>query len=360
MGSQYCGPLHESVVTTATDLWNDSCSIAELTDAIKWGAVGATTNPVIVGEVLKKEMHLWDTRIREIIAQNPDFTEDQVAWQLIEEMGQKGAALLMDVFTRENGRKGRLSIQTNAKYYRNSKLMTEQAIGFDKLAPNIQVKIPATCAGIDAIEEVTAAGVNINATVSFTLPQAIAVAEAVERGLKRREAAGHDVSGMSPVCTLMVGRLDDWLKVVAEKKDIVVDPGILEWPGVAVFKKAYQIYQARGYRTRLLAAAYRNHMHWSEFIGGDVVLTITSKWQSRLNDCSVAVEPRIDIPVDEAIIRQLYDKFEDFRRAYDEDGMKPEEFDSYGSTARTLRSFIASYDQLVAVIRDFMIPNPDK
>lgn len=360
METQYYGPLHESVATTATDLWNDSCSIAELTDAIKWGAVGATTNPVIVGEVLKKEMNLWDTRIREIIAQNPEFTEDQVAWQLIEEMGQKGAALLMDVFNRENGRKGRLSIQTNAKYYRNCQLMAEQAIGFNKLAPNIQVKMPATRAGIDAIEESVAAGVNINATVSFTLPQALAVAEAVERGLKRREAEGHDVSDMSNVCTLMVGRLDDWLKIVAEKKNIVTDPDVLDWAGVAVFKKAYRIYRERGYRTRLLAAAYRNHLHWSELIGGDVVLTIPYKWQVRFNECSVPVEPRMDEPVDERIIKQLYDKFEDFRRAYDEDGMTPEAFEQFGATARTLRSFIASYDSLVAVIRDFMIPNPDK
>ncbi len=74
----------------------------------------------------------------------------------------------------------------------------EQAVHFNGLAPNIQVKIPATAAGIVAIEEATRLGVNINATVSFTLPQAIAVAEAVERGLepprqgrsRRRPACG--------------------------------------------------------------------------------------------------------------------------------------------------------------------------
>jgi len=360
MEEKFYGPLHESVATTITDLWNDSCSIYELTNALKWGAVGATTNPVIVGEVLKKEMHLWEGRIREIITENPDATEDQIAWILIQEMGQKGAELLMDVFKRENGRKGRLSIQTNAKYYRNSKLMTEQAVGFDKLAPNIQVKLPATRAGIDAIEEATAAGVNINATVCFTLPQAIAVAEAVERGLKRREAAGIDVSGMTPVCTLMLGRLDDWLKVVAEKENIIVDPDCLEWAGIAVLKKSYKLYRERGYRTRLLTAAFRNHMHWSETIGGDIIMTIPYKWQLRYNESSVPSKPRMDTPVDERILSQLYEKFADFRRAYDEDGMTAAEFDLFGSTARTLRSFIASYDALVQVIRNFMIPDPDK
>jgi transaldolase len=71
----------------------------------------------------------------------------------------------------------------------------------------------------------------------------------------------------------MVGRLDDWLKVVMEKENIAVDPGYLEWAGVAAFKKTYQIFRERGYRIRLLSAAFRNHMHWSEFIGGDVVIS---------------------------------------------------------------------------------------
>ena len=113
------------------------------------------------------------------------------------------------------------------------------------------VKIAATRAGIVAIEEATYRGISINATVSFTLPQAIAVAEAVERGLKRREAEGLEIATMGPVCTIMVGRLDDWLKVLHDKQNLSVDPGYLEWAGVAVFKKAYKIFRERGYRIRL-------------------------------------------------------------------------------------------------------------
>jgi transaldolase len=71
----------------------------------------------------------------------------------------------------------------------------------------------------------------------------------------------------------MVGRLDDWLKVQAEIGSITTDPGYLEWAGAATFKKTYQIFRERGYRIRLLSAAFRNHMHWSEFIGGEVVIS---------------------------------------------------------------------------------------
>ncbi len=142
------GPLWETAAT-ATDYWNDSCSIEELSYAIERGAVGATSNPTIVGDVLKKEMHLWRDRIGEIIAENPTATEDEVAWRLIEEMAVRASELLMPVFEREQGRKGRLSIQTNPKFYRDSARLTEQGLRFASLAPNMQIKIPATAAGID-------------------------------------------------------------------------------------------------------------------------------------------------------------------------------------------------------------------
>lgn len=352
-------PLHQTATTTATDYWNDSCSVEELTYAIARGAVGATTNPTIVGDVLKKEMHLWRERIGEIIAEHPTWSEDEVTWRLIEEMAVRGAELLLPVFEREGGKKGRLSIQTDPRLYRDAVRIAEQAARFSTLAPNMQVKIPVTCAGVQAIEEVTAAGVSINATVCFTVPQALAVAAAVERGLQRREAAGEDVASMTPVCTLMVGRLDDWMEGLVKRDGVVADPGIVHWAGIACMKKAYGIIRERGYRTRLLAAAYRHHLHWSELIGGDVVLTIPYSWQRLFNDSDIEVVPRMDDPVPETIVNELYRRFPDFRRAYDVDGMSPEEFDSYGATSRTLRGFIASYHDLVAVIRDFMLPNPD-
>jgi transaldolase len=356
--AQDASPLRRTVETTPTDYWNDSCSIEELTYAIANGAVGATSNPTIVGEVLKKEMHLWRDRIGEIVAGNPTATEDEVTWQLIEEMAVKGAELLLPVFEREGGRKGRLSIQTNPKFWRSADRIVEQALHFDALAPNMQVKAPVTKAGVEAIEEMTAAGVNVNATVCFTVPQSLAVAEAVERGLRRREEAGEDVSGMSPVCTIMVGRLDDWLQVHADKQGILLRPGAVNWSGVAAIKRAYGVYRERGYRTRLLAAAYRHHLHWSELIGGDVVLTIPYKWQKLFNASQIEVKPRFDDPVPEWALEELA-RLDDFRRAYEPDGMSVEEFDAYGATRRTLRGFIASYQDLVATVRDFMLPNPD-
>jgi len=352
--------LHRMTQTTPTVLWNDSCSLQELAASIETnGTVGATCNPVIVLGVLKKEMTLWKDRIPALIREMSGASDDQVAWRLAEEMSIKAAELLKPIFDREKGRNGRLSIQTDPRFFRNAEAIVEQAVHFSELAPNMIVKIPVTRAGVEAIEEATYRGVSINATVSFTLPQAIAVAEAVERGLSRREKEKKDISRMGPVCTLMVGRLDDWLRVVAEKQNIIADPWVFDWAGVAVMKKAYKIYKERGYRLRLLSAAFRNHLHWSEIIGGDVVISPPFEWQKRFNDSDVAVENQMERPVDPKIVEQLERKFEDFRRAYDEKGMTTAEFDGFGATRRTLRQFCKATDDLVVIIRDLMIPNPD-
>jgi len=352
-------PLHEMTRSTPTSLWNDSASIQELSYSVEHGAVGATCNPVIVLEVLKKEMHLWRDYIERLIRDLPRATEDEIAWKVVEAISIKGAELLRGVFEQHQGRNGRLSVQTDPRFYRDTQAIVEQATRLAALASNIIVKIPVTQAGIPAIEEATCRGISINATVCFTLPQCIAVAEAVERGLKRREAAGRSIAEMGPVCTIMVGRLDDWLKVAAEKHNITVDPGILEWAGVGVFKKTYRIFKERGYRLRLLSAAFRNHMHWSELIGGDVVISPPYKWQLRFNASGVEVADRIQKPVAPSIVSELEAKFPDFRRAYSEDGLAIPEFDAFPPTVRTLRQFIAACHDLDSVIRDFMLPNPD-
>ena len=158
----------------------------------------------------------------------------------------------------------------------------------------------------------------------------------------------------------MVGRIDDWLRVVADRDDIITDPGNLNWAGVAIMKKAYKIFNKRKYRTRLLSAAYRCHQHWSEFIGGDVVLTIPYEWQVRFNASDIPVKPRMNKPVPKKIVDELQLKFKDFRKAYDEDGIKVSKFEEFGATARTLRQFLEGYDSLVSLVRERIIPNPDR
>ena len=219
------------------------------------------------------------------------------------------------------------------------------------------MKIPATSVGVEAIEEATYRGVSVNVTVSFSVPQAIVTGEAIERGLTRREAEGKDVSTMGPVVTLMVGRLDDWMKDVAKRDRLFIDPGHLEWAGVAAFKRAYQEFNKRGLRARMLSAAFRNVMHWSEFVGGDVVVSPPFKWAKLINDSGYKMEERMDIPVRDDIMNTLL-SIPEFVRAYEPDGMTPDEFDTFGATVKTLRGFLQADADLDALVRDVIMPAP--
>jgi transaldolase len=164
---------------------------------------------------------------------------------------------------------------------------------------------------------------------------------------------------MSPVCTLMIGRLDDWMKTVCERDDIILHPDAPNWAGIAVFKKTAAIYRDRGYRCRPLAAAFRHHLHWSELIGGDVVLTIPYQWARRFDASDIEVRARFDDPVPPEHVAQMLDLVPDFQRAWEPDGLTPAGFDGYGATVRTLRSFIASYWSLVGTVDELLLPNPD-
>jgi len=352
---EYKGKLHESaVVFPQTEIWMDSCGEKELDFGLEREISGATSNPTIVSAVIRDELHIWEKRIKDLIAEKSDYTEEEIVWALIGEIGALRSKKLLSIFEKHNGQKGRLSIQTNAKYYRSAAKMIEQAQILNGLGVNMQIKMPASKAGLVAMEEATYRGISVNATVSFTVAQAIAVAQAVERGLKRRVAEGLPIEQMSPVCTLMIGRTDDWLKKYVSLTGLVVKPECLEWAGIAVIKEAYRIYIERGYRTRLLSAANRNQYHWSELLGGKLAQTINYSWYQRLNNSDVEVKERIDKVVEMTYIEEL-NKIPEFSKVIKEDGMKAEEFEKCIGFRDTLDAFIAGYDDLCKMIRGYMI-----
>ncbi len=353
-------PLGRTIATTATDIWNDSCAVDELAYAISYGAVGATANPTIVTDVWKGDPAYWRDRVRVLADERANATEVDLAWAIVEEMSLLAAPLLLSAFEASGGRQGRLSMQTDPTFFRAYDRMLAQGVGFVTLAPNIIVKFPATTVGVRVMEEATYRGVNVNATVSFSVAQAVAAAEAVERGLRRREADGLPVDRMGPVITIMMGRIEDWLRVQVERDGIVVDPAALAWSGVAVFKRAYGIFRERGLRARLLGAAIRHHYHWSELIGGDVVITLPPIWQRRFEASDIEVRPRMDDPVPPVHIDDLCRHLPDFVRAYEPDGLAVTDFDAFPPTVRTLRAFIASYHELLAEVVEAVLPNPDR
>ena len=350
-------PLEQMTASAPAVLWNDSADPRELGQSIAWGAVGATCNPVIAVTCVKADLPRWQGRMREIAAARPTATESQIGWQVVEEVSLEAARMLEPAFERHQGRNGRLSMQTDPRLHRDATALADQAVYFSGLAKNIIVKIPATATGLRAIEDATARGVSVNVTVSFSVPQAVATAEAIERGLAARERAGEDTSHMGPVVTIMVGRLDDWMRDVVARDGVDIDPAYLQWGGVAAFKRAYEIFVERGFRARLLSAAFRTTLHWSEFVGGDVVISPPFGWQEKIQASGVAATPRMPLPVDADILAALQ-RIPDFQRAYEPDGMTPADFDTFGATRKTLRQFLGADEELDHLVRDILVPAP--
>ena len=216
-------------------------------------------------------------------------------------------------------------MQTDPTLYRSFDRMLAQGVHFDGAGPEHHREVPGDIGRGRVMEEATYRGVSVNATVSFSVAQAVAAAEAVERGLApaRSRGAGRSTT-MGPVITLMMGRLEDWLRVQTERDGIVADPAALPWSGVAVFKRTVRPSSApagsgRDCSVRRSAIT----CHWSELIGGDVVITMPAAWQRRFNASSIEVRPRMDEPVAPAIVDELRTHFPDFVRAYEPDGLTP-------------------------------------
>jgi len=314
-----------------TQFWNDSCDPKELTEAVRAGATGATSNPVIVHTVAKTHQKELIHVLKKMIGENPRATEDDIAWDLINHLGRSAAQILESV--------GFLSMQVNPKYYRNADLMLEQGLKLSSLAPNIAIKAPCTEQGIIAFNKLSDQGVRVNATVSFSVAQAVAAGEVIKNGY----------------VTIMVGRLDDHLQRIMTKENIQIDPKYLQWAGIAVFKKAYEIFRKRRFTATLLVAAYRHELHWSQLIGEKVLMTMPYSWWTKFNQSQTEVRKTIEEPVDPKIIESLLSKFPDFKRAYDEKGLSPKQFDSFGPTVHTLDQFLSGYQDLVTFVRRQML-----
>ena len=214
--------------------------------------------------------------------------------------------------------------------------MLAMAKRFHDWAPNIAVKLPATAAGLDVLESCVADGITVAATVSFTVPQVIAIAERHRIGSRRARARGLEPGRCFAV--IMIGRLDDYLREIAHDRAATVSEADICLAGLAVSKRAYAIYQERQYEAVLLVAALRGSYHLTELAGADLLLSIHPTYQEAFVTGDFPREPRIQCPVPADAIRRLR-QLPDFVRAYEPDGMAPEDFCAFGLTQRTLSQF---------------------
>ena len=316
---------------TKTIWYHDSANCKEQEQAFSAGAVGITTNPFLVNQTLQSDLEGWKSRIGAI-----DASDDKVL-TLIKTVSGYFAEKLAPLYQEGKFGAGYVCVQTNPNKTGDTSYMVDQAKTYATWFPNAIIKLPATQAGIRAYEACVALGFNVAATLSFTVPQVLAVAEARERG--KEEAYKRGISPGLGIAVLMVGRLDDYLRDVAQDQNSMVTETDITQAGTACIKRAYRIFQERGYDTVLMPAGCRSASHILDLAGANMIMSVSPKIQQALQALYGPFEERIEIPVADEVIERLL-SLKEFRKAYEIDGMKSEDFITFGSTNRTTNQFI--------------------
>jgi transaldolase len=148
----------------------------------------------------------------------------------------------------------------------------------------------------------------------------------------------------------MLGRIDDYLREVACDSRTDVSEYDIRLAGVAIAKRGYRIFRERGYKAVLLLAAHRGLYHLTEFAGADCVASLVPGFQQEFEQTELAFEKRIEAAIPGDVIERLR-RVPDFVQAYEPDGMRPNEFITYGVCQRTLSQFVEAGWKLLESFR---------
>jgi transaldolase len=327
--------LNWVLTNTKTSWWHDSADTDELAYALQHGAVGVTCNPYLSNLVIDKCRPKGDQEIEDVISKG--LPKEEKAEALMKIAVTRCCNMLLPEYERTGGATGYVCAQVNPSRTGDRKAMLEMARRFHKWAPNIAVKLPGTASGLDVEEDCIAEGITTTLTVSFTVPQVIAIAERHRKGIARAKAAGIKPGRCYSV--IMIGRLDDYLREVAHDMNPGISESDIRWAGLACTKRAYKLYQQRGYESELLIAALRGPYHLTELAGANLIMSIAPGPQVWFIKDDQPREARIDREVPADAIERL-SKMPEFVKAYEPDGMSPQEFIGYGVTQRTLSFFV--------------------
>ncbi|MBX7168250.1 MAG: transaldolase [Pirellulales bacterium] len=199
----------ESLIACGTKLWLDSIDPELVARERALGATGATSNPIIVADLIKTGR--FDAQLETLVQAGHD--DGQIAWALTDQLVTAAQTVFLPVFERTAGNDGYVSFEVDplledlqlgpphtARVARYIELGKYWSAG----RPNRMIKVPATPAGLDALEELAAAGVPLNVTLIFSPRQYVAARDAVWRGFQR---ATHPERCKS-VYSIFVSRLD--------------------------------------------------------------------------------------------------------------------------------------------------------
>jgi len=328
------GYLQWAVENTKTVWWHDSAEPSEIERGIQRGAIGATTNPFLSNLAVSLNKDAWAKEVNRVLSEQTE--PERKAEQLMSIAITHAANQFEQEYEKSEGRMGYVCAQVNPARAADRECMLSMARRFHSWAPNIAVKLPATAAGLDVLEDCTAEGITATLTISYTVPQIIAIAERHRKGIKRAGQNGVEPGRCFPV--IMIGRLDDYLRDVALDSEADISESDIRQAGLAVSKRAYSIYKQNDYEAILIVAALRGTYHMTELAGAEIIMSIAPPYQEMLLSEELPFEERIDRPIPEDVISRL-SALPEFVRAYEPEGMKPKDFIAYGVTQKTLSQF---------------------
>lgn len=225
-----------SLIASGTKLWLDSIDPELVRTNRAAGATGATSNPVIISDLIKTGR--FDDRIAALVKAGND--DDTIAWALTDELVRGAQGVFLDIWKESHGNDGWVSFELDP-------LLEDPANGLsddDRVAryvelgtrwsagqPNRMIKVPATPAGIRALEPLAAAGVPLNVTLIFTLPQYERARDSVWRGAQRRGG----LDSFKSVYSVFVSRID----VYTEKHAPGLSPAAQGMLGIVNAKRAW-------------------------------------------------------------------------------------------------------------------------
>ena len=319
---------------TPTAWWHDSAIVDELEVAMGNGAVGVTTNPFLIKSSFLARPDIW----RPLLGDMEKFAASGgKAEAIVRVIVTRLAERLYPLFEQSGGEQGLVCAQVNPAKAGDAGAMLDMAHRIAKWAPNICVKLPATLAGLHVLEECVAEGTSVCATAGFTVSQTLAVAERHRQGLERAAKAGR--KGGKCFAVVMVGRLDDYLRDVALDRSAKIGEADIIQAGTAVIKRAYTLFNARGYQAVLIPAGMRGAYHVAALSGAKIVMSIAPHIAAMAQSLPAPWVQHIDEPVAPDVLDRLR-TLDEFVRAYEPEGMAPQEFITYGAVQKTLSQFI--------------------
>lgn len=200
---------------------------------------GITSNPAIFEKAIT-DSHAYDTAIRDLAQQGN--SAEAIYETLSQQDVQSAADAFRPLYDHTNGKDGYVSLEVNPHLAHNTDGTLQEArrLWAALNRPNVFIKIPATTAGLPAIQQLISEGINVNVTLLFGLPRYRQVAEAYIAGIETRLAQGEPVQQVASVASFFVSRIDALLDPLLETPAAQALRGQV---AIASAKIAYQIYQ---------------------------------------------------------------------------------------------------------------------